>query len=500
MELAGDVHYPTDLSAGPFPLVLFMHGNHSACYRGNDTRYRWPCPAGWRPLPNYAGYDYIAARLASHGFIVVSVSANGVNVLGNRVPDSGMRQRGEVLERHIDLWRDWSTVGGGPFGDTFLGSVDLSRIGTMGHSRGGEGVVWHRIVDEEREDPYGIDAVLALAPVDFTRRKINDAAFAVILPYCDGDVSDLQGIHFFDDSRYAVPGDPGPKHTVTAFGANHNFFNTVWSPSSGFPGAFDDGEWSFCSERLSENQQRRMGRAYIVGFFRRYLAVEVTLDGMWTGAATPGGIAPARTHVSYLAPDAAARRLDLGRFLDEDDLATSEAGGDLTASGLAYYGLCANTFRIPCVPGGASWRDIHRPGTAMGLVGWERHDGILRFEIPDARRDASGFDAFQFRAVPNPGVAPIRHRFQDLAVALIDEDGDVAAANASEVGNEALAYPLTGGRRPVGHIILNQVRFPLTVFSGVDLTRLEAVELRFTRTRAGVLSITDVAFSRGGAP
>jgi hypothetical protein len=495
VELAADVHYPTDLSSGPFPLVLFMHGNHSSCYRGSRSGYRWPCPDGWQALPNYAGYDYIAEPLASHGYIVVSISANGVNVLGNRVADTGMRQRGEVLERHIDLWRDWSTAGGGPFGDAFVGSVDLSLIGTMGHSRGGEGVVWHKIVDEERAEPYGIDAVLALAPVDFTRRKINETSFAVILPYCDGDVFDLQGVHYFDDSRYAVPGDATPKHTVTAFEANHNFFNTVWSPSGGFPGAFDDGRWSFCTERLTGGQQRRMGRAYIVGFFRRYLGDDLALDDMWTGVATPESIAPARTHVSYLAPDTPAHRLDLGRFTDPENLSTSQAGGAVSPEGLTFFGWCANRFRIPCMPGGVGWADIHLPGLAEAIVGWTGHGGVLRFEIPDAEKDVSGFDAFQFRAVPNPGIAPIRARFQDLNVALIDENGNTAEVTASEIGNEALAYPLTGRRRGVGHIILNQVRFPLAEFEGVDRSELEAVELRFTRTQAGVLSIADVAFS-----
>ena len=33
-----------------------------------------------------------------------------------------------------------------------------------------------RRLDEERPDPYGIDAVLALAPVDFTRATINEVA------------------------------------------------------------------------------------------------------------------------------------------------------------------------------------------------------------------------------------------------------------------------------------------------------------------------------------
>ena len=270
VELIADVHYPKGLPGGPYPLVLFLHGNHSACYRGHSSGYTWPCRDGWEAIPNYEGYDYIAERLASYGYVVVSVSGNGVNVLGSRLNDTGMRQRGEVLERHLELWRDWSTTGGDPFGTRFVGKVDMSRIGTMGHSRGGEGAVWQVIVDRERPDPFGIDAILPLAPVDFTRATVNDVPMAVMLPYCDGDVYDLQGVHFFDDARYRVPGDDTPKHTVTVFGANHNFFNTVWTPSSGYPGSFDDGTRR-CDGRLRPIQERRVGAAYIVSFFRRYV-------------------------------------------------------------------------------------------------------------------------------------------------------------------------------------------------------------------------------------
>jgi hypothetical protein len=336
--------------------------------------------------------------------------------------------------------------------------------------------------------------------VDFTRVTINEAAFAVVLPYCDGDVSDLQGVHFFDDSRYLVPGDPTPKHTVTAFGANHNFFNTVWSPSSGFPGAFDDGEWTDCRDRLGEWQQRRVGSAYITSFFRLYLAGELAFDDWWTGAKTPGWIEPARTLVSYLAPDTEEHRMDVGRFTDEGDLSISEVGGAVTSRRMSLYGWCKNTSVISCVPGDLRWKDIHYPGLSRALLGWSGRAGRVRFEIPAGRGDVEAFDSFQFRAVPNPGYDANRGiKYQDVAVVLVDAEGNRARLLASEVGREALAYPLTRDRRARGHVILNQVRFPLTRFEGVDLSNVRAVELRFSRTRAGVIDVADVAFSRGGS-
>jgi hypothetical protein len=507
VELVAEVHHPTDLSAGPFPIVLFLHGNHSSCFKGTRARYEWPCKEGYEPIPNHEGYRYLATRLASYGYVVVSVSGNGVNVLGNYVEDTGMRQRGELLEKHLDLWNAWTTVGGDPFGTTFVGAIDMDQIGVMGHSRGGEGAVYQVIVDRERPDPYGIDAVLPLAPVDFTRPTINDVALGVILPYCDGDVSDLQGVHFFDDSRYAVPGDPTMKATVVSYGSNHNFFNTVWSPSSGIPGSFDDG-WN-CEGRLTEKEQRRVGVAYIVSFFRRYVGGGGARGTIWTGEKVPGTIGEARTAVSYLAPDDPALRLDVDRFTEPRDLIHNDLGGDVVAAKLGRYAWCVDVFDMPCVPGNLSYTDIHLSwswfgptpdGLQQGVIGWSataEGDASLTFEMPTPQ-DVSGYDLFGFRTVPNPGYDANRaFEYQDLVVVLVDADGARARLGASEVGNDALAYPLGGRRGDQGHVIMNQIRFPLSAFTGVDLTRITSVRLAFARLPYGVIDVADMAFWAG---
>lgn len=499
VEMRAVVHHPKKLQKGPFPLILFLHGNHVTCFREHRIDFRWPCREGWTPIPNYEGYDYIARRLASYGYIVVSISGNGVNVHGSNLQDTGMAQRGHLLQRHVSLWQRWNAAGAPPFGDEFVGAVDMSRIGTMGHSRGGEGAIWQVIVDRQRANPYGIDAVLPLAPVDFTRETVNDIPMAVILPYCDGDVFDLQGIHFFDDARYRLPGDPTPKHTVTVYGANHNFFNTVWTPGNGVPGGFDDTVPG-CEDRLGPAGQREVGAAYIISFFRRYVGETLRLDPIWTGERPPKGIPPKQTLVSYHAPDLPDRRRDIDRFTKPADLSRNHLGGDVVATDMGLWGWCADTFSLPCVPQGRGFfsPDVHLPGLAQAIIGWQSDSStaVVRFEIPPADGDVSVFEAVQFRTAINIGYQVSQFaQFQNLVLALEDGSGARQGVAASEVGNEALAAPT--GRRFGQHVILNQVRFPLSRYDQVDLTDIRAVELRFNRTPEGVIDVVDLNFSSG---
>jgi hypothetical protein len=508
VEVRAAVYHPADLTAGPFPIVLFLHGNHSTCYRRDRSAYEWPCRDGWKPIPNHEGYAYLGSRLASYGYIVASVSGNGVNVHGNTVEDTGMRQRGLLLEHHLELWEAWTTTGGDPFGAAFVGTVDMDRIGVMGHSRGGEGAVMQALVDRERPDPFGIDAVLPLAPVDFRRETINEVPLGVILPSCDGDVYDLQGVHFYDDSRYAVPGDTTSKSVMTAFGANHNFFNTVWSPSAGYPGSFDDGYG--CSERLGERLQRRVGATYMTAFLREHVGDEDDPRDLWSGGGAPARLDPARIAVSYLAPDDPAWRLDVDRFDVPGGLSAGTTGGAVAATDLGLWGWCANTDYATCIPGDRAWYDIHasfsyggptRPGLGEAVIGWDTTTlgtGSVRFELPVS--DVSRLDALTFRTVPNPGCYWTEYtELQDLSVVLEDSSGARASVPAADVGNDALTFPLRLTKRGLeGKVIMQQIRFPILAFDGVDPTSIVAVEVVLDRTDLGVITIADLAFQRAG--
>ena len=84
VELLASIHYPANLPAGPYPVILFMHGRHATCFVGESALLQWPCTAkNSQPIPSYKGYDYVSEVLASHGYVVVSISANGVNAVDN---------------------------------------------------------------------------------------------------------------------------------------------------------------------------------------------------------------------------------------------------------------------------------------------------------------------------------------------------------------------------------------------------------------------------------
>ena len=122
---------------------LFLHGRHSTCYRGGpdgEASGDWPCFPGWRPVPSHTGYRYIADALASQGYLVVSISANGINGQDGMFEDGGSSARSELVRHHLAQWAEWSAHGGDPWGGRFHGRVDLGEIVLVGHSRGGEGV------------------------------------------------------------------------------------------------------------------------------------------------------------------------------------------------------------------------------------------------------------------------------------------------------------------------------------------------------------------------
>ncbi len=521
VEITGRAYYPAALT-GPYPFVLLLHGRHATCYMGTSAGgtgfLEWPCTPPRQPIKSYLGYEYVATALASNGYFVVSIGSNGINAKDNQVFDLGAQARAELIQRHLDLWNTTNTSGS-PFGSQFGGKVDLSNVGTMGHSRGGEGVVRHYLYNQSLGSPYGIRAVFPLAPVDFNRPVINNVPLAVLLPYCDGDVADLQGVHYYDDARYRVAGDPAAKHTILVMGANHNFYNLMWTPEYFAPGAADD--WlTFVSggsgdphcgrvpgnARLSPAQQRGTGLAYMSAFFRTYLGGESFASYLTGDSAAPPSATTNDLFVSFQAPDTSADRKDVNRLLSSSDLTTNTLGGAVTQLGITPYDLCGGEAPQPrhCLPGERTSRQPHttvsaRAQNVRGLSqlrgGWIDATAFIENDLPVGAGDVSGYTALQFRASVN--FADVRNAAglpQDLTVTVTDRDGYSVTRRVSDL-SRSLFYP-PGELVHVPKVFLNTVRLPLSAFGGINLTEVASVRFDFNQTTSGALLISDIAFAR----
>ena len=514
IELTGEVFYPTDFSGAPYPIVVLLHGRHQTCMSSREATGDWPCKKGYKAIPSYRGYDYLAKPLASHGYVVISISANGINAADWQSDDSGMTARGQLILKHLDLWHGWyANPKGSPIPWPNVRAFDFNRIGLMGHSRGGEGIVAALEQNATRADPYQIKALLPLAPTDFDRRIPINVPTGTLLPTCDGDVSDLEGVHYYDDARYRVPTDTGPKNVITVQGANHNYFNTSWSPSSKFPGAIDD--WTFdggtkksaCSPtkptRLTETQQRRAGSGYIGSFFRYYLGGETAFAPLWHGdAGVPQSIAPAKVSVTYEAPSVKGR-LDINRFDGYGD--SNYLGGAVRVHGQSDVSGCGGADSdkyASCLSRQQSdaQREPERgwgfQGVSAATVTWRKPSDSIANDIPTRYGDLRKYRAVELRTgLDFTSKLNAAGKPQDFRITLTDRHGKSASVRLSRF-SAALNYPLTAPDFDVvPHLLFNPARVPLAAFHGIDLARIRTVTLAFNATHQGRVVLTDLAFS-----
>lgn len=276
-ELRAVVHYPRSLT-GRLPLIVMAHGSWWACDAQDAAT--WPCPAGSHPFPSYRGYDYLGTALAARGFVVVSISVDGINQTSF---DYGDRAR--LVNEHLRLWQRLASNGGGPLAGRFVdpgtgrpvapvftGHVDMTRVGTLGHSRGGKGVMWQASDKHRDEWPAGvrIRAVLGLAPVKFDDPEgdhndtlITTLPFTVVTGSCDGAVHE-RGQEYLDD---LAGQNTVTDYSVSLDNANHNYFNVTWTP----PFEFGEDDSTCPAQELAPHQQRDTLTAYAVAYYRHEL-------------------------------------------------------------------------------------------------------------------------------------------------------------------------------------------------------------------------------------
>lgn len=516
VELRGSVHYPASLAGGPFPVIVLLHGRHSTVFKTGapgTSGLSWPPPAGYESIISFDGYDYFARTMASHGYIVISVSCNAINAADNARADRGMNARGQLMQKHLDLWKGYNTIGGAPFGTKFVGKLDMNKIGTMGHSRGGEGVVFHALLNKSLGTPYGIKAVLTLAPVDFSRKVLNGIPLMNIAPYCDGDVTTLSGVRYYDDGRYNDTADDAPKYSVLMMGANHNFYNTVWTPGSYIAGTSDDWDSNFgastdgfCGSkktgngRLDTTKQKAAFNAYAAAFFRMHIGGDTSfspileLDDIHPPVSSL--LDTTQVYVSY--HPGKNKRRDINRTDTVIKATSNDLGAAVTTSGLVLANICGAGYTMPsCTISSSSSKEPHKgTATVKGLgqmnLSWNDSTDFYQNEIPDLHQNVTGFESIIFRTAVNYALTKTGKDL-DFSVQLVDTFGNVSSQNVNAISGALFFQPGTQ-TSVLPKIMFNSVKIPLNKFKGVNQTKLKQIRFLFNKADTGAVLVSDLAF------
>lgn len=498
-EIWARVFWPKEVTTQQIPdnlpLVAILHGNHGTCGKGKNPRLDYgssytdtgACLKDEVVTPNHEGYNYIAQQLASYGYIVFSINANrgitsGLGVSG----DGGLNlARGKLILKHLELWNQWSTAGGAPTslnGDEniFLKKVDLSHVGLMGHSRGGEGVRAAYTLYNETGSAWvtkipqmKVDAIFEIGAVDGqTSRTLDaqDTAWNQLIPVCDGDVSNFEGIQPFNRMMYSAGATgSGQKSVYMVYGANHNFFNTEWQDNDSYGCTNHNPLWG--KSDWQSVKQQDIAKKIIVDFFRANLGTGVfknlnlTFNPLNSVEALISSITQIDRDFSINPNTNTQMRFD--DFISTASNVTRTGSKSLTFA--TEIGDLALKSQL-----NINWDKSKNPEAPV--LNLSRNTPV----------DISAMKTLDFR-FSLPGKAVLTKPL-NFSIQLVDQKGNASPA-------VSLLNYVSETFNPFYDALFQTVRIPISRFSGIDLVQLKTIQFNFSVPDKAQIFLANVRFS-----
>jgi hypothetical protein len=487
-----------------YPVAVFLHGRHANCDNDGSgpglSSGGWSCPPSQR-IPSHEGYEYIMQQLASQGIFCISINAYDIQA------DNGVwnyNARGRLVLKFLDKLKDWSDNGTDPFGAIFHNKLDMTKIALSGHSRGGEGVAAAAVLNLTWPTHYSIVAVNAIAPTDqdlTTHYVPTENAYLLLAGARDGDLWNFQGFRTYDRAFPDGAANRKTKALVWVYGANHNYFNTIWTDAAalGSPnpwaGQTDDGAGG--APVMPSADQRKVGLTTIAAFFRWNLQGIAPYREILTGRLKPAAIPNASVFCTL--QDADRKAIDNFEQMPLD-ATTNTLGGAVTAPGFSPFEERRLNHDGSSYAGSPLTDTSYYHDTIGVKLGWPGSPQTYTTLLPAGHRDISMYSHLTFRVGKKVLAAGGSGPDVSLLVQLTDSMGHTGMWPQRTDQFDRIPYPYPGMRAvfqfgmPPNPAQMTGVRIPLRNFtmnnSGVLLN--DIVSITFTTEGADEIAIDDI--------
>ncbi|MHC4692048.1 MAG: hypothetical protein ACYS67_04840 [Planctomycetota bacterium] len=473
LRLKAHVYFPTDISgvtdpaqisaSQPFPLIVIIHGN------GHD----------------YTTYDFLLEHLAKNGFIAASIDVRYFNGSSDSHGMSG-QGRAEALFHHLNVINDK------------FGSTVQNKIGIMGHSRGGEGVVKAARINQQQAHGHNINAVISLAPTDQYGTEVLGGAwstpFFVLYGSRDGDIDG--GIW---TTGYTVP-QTGFALYDRASGSRKSMCFVYRATHNGFITSNVDATWDgdVVANMEPVATQQAFSKAYMNAFYRWHLKNESQWEGMFAGEWTPASVSTTGAKFYIQHQDKGTNTKVVDDFEGAINWQASTIGGTVDHGGTRPVDPSEGKMSAAVIAG----LDPKSPHDTQGLkIKWNNAGDKLVFSIPPAHKNVTGYSVLSFRVTQkidssdNPS-----NQSQNFRVALKDGSNNERAVRVSPFYD--IPFPDHRPNHAHSKSAMLTVRIPLKSYrivcaglSKVDLDDITTLTFLFSEKMTGEIEIDNIEFS-----
>jgi hypothetical protein len=480
---------------------VFLHGDHATCLTNDVPPKPAPyanCPAA-NIVPNYKGYLYIQRRLATKGYISISIDGNST------LETSGYPQTYDnLVDAHLSLFSTWVNSAPSALQMWAARNADFNKVVLVGHSQGAASVnttayrnklqqtsgttvpTW-RVAGQVLISGMGspIASTLGVHTLVWASGCDKNNANSSLQNILDGDIHHDQATL---------------RSLLLIRGANHNYSNSFWTddddnygldqprPTSDIECRLKDENGQLIANppvRLSASSQRTAVAAYVSAAVAAFASEDTNawkaIDGTPghlpssgpAGATGPqirvAGKGRRRNDIVQLAPD----KLNIS---NTDNMVAGTCSGVASCLGTNVTGQQGILFmaRQPLLAS-VTWAAL---GGQVSLSHQSTYEGGL-LEVMFTRRQL-GLRIAQMPSTGSTVMQPItvNVKLRDVGQHIID------------LGNFTTnPLPTLSG---IGTIWAQEVRLPVPVTAGFDYTSLVSVDLTPLAPASGRFWVADV--------